>query len=101
MGDLKELQQKQKLSTEEINDFTLKHSEWAASVIKNASGSEMYREFCSCFENFAKCYEKLGMIKNESDLGCIFNEFLNQNYSENNKPQLRPYLKEVILNPYH
>ena len=64
MGDLKELQQKQKLSTEEINDFTLKHSEGAASVIKNASGSEMYREFCSCFENFAKCFPITGSASN-------------------------------------
>jgi hypothetical protein len=73
-GDLKESQHKPKLSIEEITDFIFAHPEWAATVIKNALKSTMYRIFCSCCE-------KLGMIKNERELGCFCNEFLNQKNS--------------------
>lgn len=97
MGDLKELHDKPKVSIADINDFIFKHPAWAASVIRNALGSEMYRVFCSYCENFTKCCEKLGVIKTEMGLGCICNEFLNKKYSENNRHRLRAYLKEVIV----
>jgi hypothetical protein len=97
MGNLKKLQSKPKVSITEINDFILQHPKWAASIIRNAIGFEMYREFCLCCENFDKCYEKLGVIKRESSLDCICNEFLNQEYSMVNRPKLRAYFKEVTV----
>ena len=95
MEDLKKLHCKPKVSIAEINDFILQHPKWAASIIRNAIGFEMYREFCLCCENFDKCYEKLGAIKRKPGLGCICNEFLNQEYSDANMPRLRAYFKEV------
>lgn len=97
MGDLKKLQSKPKISITEINDFILQHPKWAASIIRNALGLEMYREFCLCCEHFDKCCEKLGAIKRETSLGCICNEFLNQEYSMVNRPRLRAYFKEVTV----
>ncbi len=97
MEDLKKLHCKPKVSIAEINDFVLQHPKWAASIIRNAIGFEMYREFCLCCENFDKCYEKLGAIKRENSLGCICNEFLNQEHSEANRRRLRAYFKEVAV----
>ena len=97
MGDLKKLHCKPKVSIAEINEFIMQHPKWAASIIMNALGFEMYREFCLCCENFDKCYEKLGFMKRESRSGCICNEFLNQEHSEVNKPRLRAYFKEVAV----
>ena len=76
---------------------TAGHPEWAASIIRNTVGFEMYREFCLCCENFDKCYEKLGTIKKETSFGCICNEFLNQKNSEISNPWLRAYFKEVAV----
>jgi hypothetical protein len=97
--DLKRLHFKPKVSIAEINEYLLGHPEWAASIIKDAVGFEMYREFCLYCENFDKCYEKLGTIK-ETSFGCVCNEFLNQRNSETSNPRLRAYFKEVaeILN---
>jgi len=97
MEDLKKLHCKPKVSIAEINDFILQHPKWAASIIRNALGFGMYREFCLCCENFDKCCEKLGVIKRETRLGCICNEFLNQEHSEVNRPRLRAYFKEVTV----
>lgn len=60
----------------------------------------MYSEFCLSCANFDKCWEKLGTVKKESKLGCICNEFLNNEHSEINKKKLRAYFKEIaaILN---
>ena len=63
MGDLKDLQYKPKVSIVEINNFILRHPTWTASLIKNVIGPETDRVFCSCCENFEKCYEKLGVIE--------------------------------------
>jgi len=97
MEDLKKLHCKPKVSIAEINDFILQHPKWAASIIRNALGFGMYREFCLCCENFDKYCEKLGVIKRETRLGCICNEFLNQEHSEVNRPRLRAYFKEVTV----
>jgi hypothetical protein len=97
MGNLKKLQSKPKVSITEINDFILQHPKWAASIIRNAIGFEMYREFCLCCKNFDKCYEKLGAIKRKTNLDCVCNEFLNQEYSEGNRPKLRAYFEEVTV----
>jgi hypothetical protein len=95
--DLKKIHCKTRASTAEINEFILQHPQWAASIIRNAVGFEMYREFCLCCENFDRCYEKLGAIKRKPRLGCICNEFLNREHSEANKPRLRAYFKEVAV----
>lgn len=97
MEELKRLHFKPKVSVAEINDYLLGHPEWAASIIRNALGFEMYREFCLYCENFHKCYEKLGAIKKEASFGCICNEFLNQENSETRNPRLRAYFKEVVV----
>ena len=97
MEDLKRLHIKPKVSITEINGYFLGHPEWAASIVKYAIGFEMYREFCLCCENFDKCYEKLGVLKKEASLGCICNEFLNQEPSEISNPRLRAYFKEVAV----
>jgi len=97
MDDLKKLQCKPKVSIAEINDFILQHPNWAAAIIRNALGFEMYQEFCLCCENFDKCCKKLGVIKRETSLGCICNEFLNQAQSEANKPRLRTYFRKVTV----
>ncbi len=97
MGDFKKLQSKPKVSIIEINDFILQHPTWAASIIRNALEMEMYSDFCLCCENFQKCYVKLGSVKRETRLGCICNEFLNQEHSEVNRPKLRAYFREVIV----
>jgi len=97
MDDLKKLQCKPKVSIAEINDFILQHPNWAASIIRNALGFEMYIEFCLCCENFDKCCKKLGVIKRETSLGCICNEFLNQAQSEANRPRLRAYFRKVTV----
>ena len=97
MEDLKKLHSKPKVSIVEINEFIMQHPKWAAAIIRNAVGFEMYREFCLCCENFDRCYEKLGAIKSKPRLGCICNEFLNQEYSEANRPRLRAYFKEVAV----
>jgi hypothetical protein len=39
----------------------------------------------------------LGTIKKEPRFGCICNEFLNQEHSENNRLRLRAYFKEVAV----
>jgi len=95
--DLKKLQCKPRVSIAEINDFILQHPKWAASVIRNALGFEMYTKFCLCCENFDKCCEKLGAIKRETRSGCICNEFLNKEQSEVNRPRLRAYFREVTV----
>ena len=95
--DLKRLHFKQKVSVTEINAYILEHPKWAVSMIRNALGFEMYREFCLCCENFDKCCEKLGTIKREAGLNCICNEFLNQEHIENSSPRLREYFKEVTV----
>ena len=95
MEDLKKLQCKPKVSIVEINEFILQHPTWAASVIRNALGLEMYKEFCLCCENFDKCCVKLGVIKREIRSGCICNEFLNQEHSEVNRSRLRAYFRVV------
>ena len=97
MEDLKKLHCKPKVSIAEINAFILQHPKWAATIIRNALGFEMYSEFCLGCKNFDKCCEKLGVIKRETSLGCICNEFLNQEYSEVNRPRLRAYFKEVAV----
>jgi hypothetical protein len=97
MEDLKKLQCNPKVSIAEINNFILQHPKWVATIIRNTIGFEMYREFCLRCENFDKCYEKLGAIKRENSLGCICNEFLNQEYSIDNRPKLRAYFNEVTL----
>jgi len=97
MENLKKLQCKPKVNIAEINDFILQHPKWAASIIRNALGFEMYSEFCLCCKNFDKCCEKLGVIKSETGLGCICNEFLNQEHSEVNGPKLRAYFREVTV----
>jgi len=94
--DLKRLHSKPKISIVEVNRFIFEHPGWAASVIRNALGYEMYREFCLCCENFDRCCEKLGVIKKEEELGCVCNEFMNQEPSEANKPKLRTYFREVV-----
>jgi hypothetical protein len=97
MEDLRKLQYKPKLSIAEINDFILKHPNWAATIIRNALDMEMYMDFCLSCQNFNKCYEKLGAVKIESRLGCICNEFMNQEHSEVNRQYLKAYFKQVIL----
>ena len=97
MENLKKLQCKPKVSINEINDFILQHPSWAASIIRNALGLEMYREFCLCCEHFKKCCEKLGAVKKETGLGCICNEFFNQEHSEANKAKIRAYFREVTV----
>jgi len=84
------------VSIAEINDFILEHPDWAASVIRNALGFEMYRDFCLCCKNFGKCCEKLGSIKMETRLGCICNEFLNLEHSVSS-PRLNAYFREVTV----
>jgi len=95
MEDLKKLQCKPRLSTTDVNTFILQHPKWAASIIRNALAMEMYSDFCLCCENFEKCYEKLGSVKRETRLGCICNEFLNQEHSEVNRPGLIAYFEVV------
>jgi hypothetical protein len=95
--DLKRLHFKPKVSIAEINDYILEHPEWAASIIRNALGFEMYREFCLCCEHFDKCCEKLGAIKKEAGLGCVCNEFLNQEHAETSNPRLHAYFKKVVV----
>ncbi|MCW4016018.1 MAG: hypothetical protein NWF06_06585 [Candidatus Bathyarchaeota archaeon] len=95
MVDLTRLQSKPKISIAAVNEFILQHPTWAASVIRNALGSEMYKEFCLGCENFDNCCEKLGLIKREIGSGCICNEFLNQALSDINKPQLESLFREV------
>ena len=97
MKDLKELHLKPKVSITEINNYIMQNPKWAASLIRNALGFEMYREFCLCCKHFDKCYEKLGVIKKEESLGCVCNEFLNQEHSEVSSPRLRAYFKEVAV----
>jgi hypothetical protein len=97
MEDLRKLQSKPKVSISEINDFILQHPNWATSIISNALGLEMYREFCLCCENFDECCEKLGAVKKEPSLGCICNGFLNNEHSGVNRPRLRTYFKQVTV----
>jgi len=97
MEDLKKLQCKHKVAIAEINVFILQNPNWAASIIRKALESEMYIEFCLCCENFDKCCKKLGAIRRETSLGCICNEFLNQEHSEANRPRLRAYFKKVTV----
>lgn len=97
MKDLKNLHSTQKLSVSEINSFILQHPQWAASTIRNALESEMYGTFCLFCSNFDKCWEKLGTVKKENRLGCICNEFLNNEHSEANKPKLKAYFKEIAM----
>ena len=96
MEDLKKLQSKPKLSILEINNYILEHPKWLASTIRNSVEMELYCNFCVICEKFEKCYEKLGSIKMERNLGCICNEFLNKEKYEVNKPQLTEYFNEVI-----
>ena len=96
MEDLKKLQGKPKVSIAEINDFILQHPKWAVSIIRNALEMEMYSDFCLCCENFENCYEKLGLVKRETRLGCICNEFLNKEHSEVNRHRLLAYFKVVM-----
>jgi hypothetical protein len=97
MDDLKKLHGKPRVSTVEVNEFILGHPKWATSIIRNAIGFEMYQEFCLCCKNFDVCCKKLGTIEREPSLGCICNEFLNQEHSETNRSRLRAYFKEVIV----
>ena len=97
MEELKRLHFKPKVTIAEINSYLLGHPEWVASIIRNAVGFELYREFCLCCENFDKCYEKLGTIKKEASFGCICNEFLNQKNSETRNQRLHAYFKEVAV----
>jgi hypothetical protein len=97
MEDLKKLQCKPKFTITEINNFILQHPNWAARIIRNALESEMYIDFCLCCENFDKCCKKLGVIRKESSLGCICNEFLSQEISEANRPRLKAYFKKVTV----
>jgi hypothetical protein len=97
LDDLKKLHFKPKVSIVEINDYLMEHPEWAASIIRNALGFEMYREFCLYCKNFEKCYEKLGVIKEKESLGCICNDFLNQEHAEASNPKLRAYFKELAV----
>jgi len=97
INDLKQLHRKQKLSVAEINNFILEHPNWAASIISNALGFEMYRQFCLYCQNFGKCCEKLGTIKMETRLGCICNEFLNIENSDVVSPRLSAYVRKVAV----
>jgi hypothetical protein len=97
MDDLKKLHCKPRVSITEINNYILQHPKWAASIIRNAIGFEMYREFCLSCENFDRCSKKLGVIERKPRLGCICNDFLNQEHSEANRPRLRAYFKEVTV----
>ena len=95
MEDLKRLQSKPKLSIAEVNEYILQHPNWAASVIQNALNVEMYQEFCLGCKSFDNCYQRLGMVKRGPDLGCICNEFMNQDYSKANQLRLQEYFKLV------
>ena len=95
MEDLKNLHSKSKISISEINDFILQHPQWAETIIRNALESEMYSEFCLFCLNFEKCWEKLGTVKKVIALGCICNEFLNNEYSNVNRPKLQTYFKKI------
>ena len=97
MEDLKKLQSKPKISVLDINNYILQHPKWLASTIRNAVEMEIYCDFCVSCEKFEKCYEKLGSIKMERNLGCICNEFLNKEHSNTNRPHLESYFKEVIM----
>ncbi|WGM90312.1 MAG: hypothetical protein NUK63_04115 [Candidatus Bathyarchaeum tardum] len=95
MDDLKRLQSKPKMSSAEVNEYIITHPNWAANIIRNALNVEMYQEFCLGCKNFDCCYQKLGTVKRETDLGCICNEFMNQDYSKTNQLRLREYFKLV------
>lgn len=97
MEDLKKIQCKPKLSVSEINDYILQHPTWAAFVIRNALGMEMYKEFCSSCEHFDKCCAKLGVVKRDVSSGCICNDFLNQEHSVANRQRLKSYFRVVAL----
>lgn len=71
------LQSKSKLSTEEVNDFLLKHLEWSVSTVKDALGYEMLETFCAVCKSYNMCWKKLGVFEMENVSGCICGEFLN------------------------
>lgn len=96
MEDLKRLQSKPKMSVAEVNEYILQHPNWAAAVIRSALNLEMYQEFCLGCKSFDCCYQKLGMVQKDSDLGCICNEFMNQDFTEANQLRLREYFKLVF-----
>ena len=96
MEDLKRLQSKPKMSIAEVNEYIIQHPNWAASVIRNALNLEMYQEFCLGCKGFDNCYQKLGRVQKDADLGCICNEFMNQDITKANQLRLHEYFKLVF-----
>jgi hypothetical protein len=96
MEDLKRLQSKPKMSIAEVNEYILQHPDWTVSVIRNALNLEMYLEFCLGCKSFDNCYQKLGMVHKDRELGCICNEFMNQDITQANQLRLREYFKLVF-----